>query len=111
LRYAYQPCSNRFEINSAWLYGILAPLGDAYAKSVPEYVQDLSSRQLRILLDAYLAGDGHLGACVEYGSSSERLAGDIRLVCLKLGWCVTLKRMDRSDNCMALVGHLACVWP
>ena len=64
----------------------------------PEYVQDLSSRQLRILLDAYLAGDGHLGACVEYGSSSERLAGDIRLVCLKLGWCVTLKRLERSDT-------------
>ena len=98
LRYGYQPCSNRFEINSQWLHGILAPLGDAYSKYVPEYAQDLTSRQLRILLDAYLAGDRHVGACVEYGSSSERLAGNIRLICMKLGWCVTLRRTDRSDS-------------
>jgi replicative DNA helicase Mcm len=98
LRYSYQHQSNRFQINSLWLHGVLMPLGDAYTKFVPDYVQDLGTRQLRILLDAYLAGDGYEGACWEYGSSSERLAVDIQVICLKLGWSVTVKVVDRSDN-------------
>lgn len=98
IRFAYNESDQRFEICSKWLYGVLFPLGDSYSKHVPEYVQALSARQLRLFFDAYMAGDGHEGACWEYGSSSERLAVDIQVICLKLGWCVTLKKNERTDN-------------
>jgi hypothetical protein len=98
LRARYNEEDQRFEIYSIWLHGVLAPLGDSYAKYVPAYVQELSPRQLRILLDAYLAGDGHQGAFWEYGSSSQRLAFDVSVVCLKLGWCVRMVERNRTDN-------------
>jgi DNA-directed RNA polymerase beta subunit/intein/homing endonuclease len=101
VRFTYnERSSNRFEINSQWLYGILKPLGDSYSKYVPAYVQELSPRQLRIFLDAYLAGDGSTSedATWEYGSSSQQLAEDVQVICLKLGWAVNVKRSDRKDN-------------
>lgn len=98
LRSSYNVKDKRFEINSRWLYEYLLPLGDSYSKFVPEYVQELCPRQLLIFLDAYLKGDGHQGACWEYGSSSKRLAEDVQLVCMKLGWCVQLRQIDRTDN-------------
>ena len=98
LRARYNQEDQRFEIYSLWLHGVLAPLGDSYTKHIPAYVQELAPRQLRIFLDAYLAGDGHLGASWEYGSSSQRLAFDVSVVCLKLGWCVRMVETNRTDN-------------
>ncbi len=98
LRYTYRDAEKRFEINSKQLYGILEPLGDTYSKYVPGYAQELCPRQLLILFDAYMDGDGHRGACHEFSSSSYRLAEDMQVICLKLGWCVTLKSVDRTDN-------------
>lgn len=99
LRFSYRENENRFEINSKWLYGVLLPLGsDAYSKRVPEYVQELCSRQISVLFDSYMEGDGHKGACWEFGTSSEQLAFDLQVLCLKLGWCVKLKPVDREDN-------------
>lgn len=99
LRFSYRENENRFEINSKWLYGILLPFGhDAYSKRVPEYVQELCSRQISIFFDSYMEGDGHKGACWEFGSSSEQLAVDIQVLCLKLGWCVSLKLSEREDS-------------
>jgi DNA-directed RNA polymerase beta subunit len=98
LGWRYDKPTGRFEIGNIWLYELLKPLGNSYTKCVPAWVQGLSQRQLRLFLDAYLAGDGHKGACWEYGSSSERLAVDIQVICLKLGWSVSLKQTSRTDN-------------
>lgn len=98
LSYRYADDEGRFEIGNVWLYELLKPLGDSYTKRVPEWIQELCPRQLYILLSSYLDGDGHRGACWEYGSSSESLAEDIQVICLKLGWSVTLKKNERDDN-------------
>jgi hypothetical protein len=98
LRFWYNDRDQRFEIASKWLYGILDPLGDSYTKYVPDYVHSLCPRQLRIFFDAYMAGDGHVEGPWEYGSSSERLAVDVQVICLKLGWAVTIKKLERVDN-------------
>jgi hypothetical protein len=98
LRFSYNTRDKRFEITSKWLYGILDPLGDSYTKYVPAYVQELCPRQLQVFLAAYLKGDGHTGACWEYGSSSAQLAVDIQVICLKLGWAVSIKKIERTDN-------------
>lgn len=98
--FRYNEGDQRFELPGGSLYTHLAPLGDSYTKRVPDYVQTLCPRQLRVFLDAYLAGDGHTpeGRSWEYGSSSEGLAADIQVICLKLGWAVTVRRQDRTDN-------------
>lgn len=98
LPHRYAETEGRFEIGNVWLYEMLRPLGDAYTKRVPGWLQDLCPRQLRVFLDAYLNGDGHRGNCWEYGSSSQGLAEDIQVICLKLGWSVTVKRTDRGNN-------------
>lgn len=85
LKRRYNEADGRFEFGNVWLADELRPLGNSLTKYVPEYVQDLCPRQLRIFLDAYLAGDGHFGSCVEYSTSSKRLAYDIQLICMKLG--------------------------
>lgn len=98
LRWSYNEKAIRFEITSIWLYGILYPLGDSLSKYVPGYVQELCPDQLLVFLTAYLDGDGHRGAVWEFGSSSNRLAEDIQVICLKLGWAVSLRETNRIDN-------------
>lgn len=98
LGYTYDEVAGRFCIRSKWLFGVLQELGNSLTKYVPEYIQELCPRQLLIFMDAYMAGDGHKGACWEFGSSSYKLAEDLQLVCLKLGWCVSLRQVDRTDN-------------
>jgi len=98
LRYSYDEKDKRFVINSKWLYSVLEPLGNSRSKYVPAYIQELCPRQLQIFLDAYLDGDGHRGACYEYTTSSKRLAYDIQLICLKLGFTASVKKVERVDN-------------
>ncbi len=98
-RWSYNESANRFEINSKQLYLSLGDCGDgAYLKTVPGYVQELSSRQLRIFFGTYMDGDGHRGACWEYGTSSEQLSQDLELVLLKIGWCGSPRLVERDDN-------------
>lgn len=97
-RFTYDDREQRFVMYSDWLYRTLAPLGDAYTKYVPEYVQTLSCRQLRIFFEAYMAGDGHKGAAHEYGTSSWRLSEDLQVICLKLGWAGTVSLIERTDS-------------
>ena len=98
LKYRYSDDYGRFEIGNAWLYDQLVGLGDSYSKRVPEFVQELSPRQIFKFLDAYLNGDGHRGQCWEYSTSSERLAYDIQLLCLKVGWNADVREQTREDN-------------
>lgn len=97
--YAYQPQSNRFEINSTHLAEVLTDCGeDAYTKKLPEYVKTLSTRQLRILFDAYMSGDGHEGKHHEYSTSSYQLSFDLEVLLLKLGLCGYTTESNRTDN-------------
>jgi biotin carboxyl carrier protein len=87
LPWKYSDADQRFQVGSCALAAALAPCGhDAYTKRVPEYVQELSTRQLRIFFDAYMAGDGHRGVCWEFGTSSEQLSFDMSLIVFKLGY-------------------------
>ena len=75
------------------LYGVLHPIGNSHTKFIPLEIKRLSSRQLRILLDAYYLGDGsHAtnGTDTKLAASvSERLAGDMQEIILKCGYTTT----------------------
>ena len=99
VRWSYRENENRFEINSKSFYASLDDCGDdAYTKRVPDYAKELSSRQIRIFFEAYMDGDGHRGACWEYGTSSSQLSFDLEVLLLKLGWCGSPREVDRNDN-------------
>jgi len=48
----------RFVVTNLSLYEHLHPLGKAVVKKVPRYVMDWSARQIGLLLDSYILGDG-----------------------------------------------------
>lgn len=98
LRFGYDKKDGRFIAGNRWLYDLLAPLGNSLTMRVPSFVQDLSPRQIGIFFNAYMNGDGHRGALWEYSTSSEGMAYDIQLLCMKLGWSVRVKEVTRTDN-------------
>ncbi len=98
LPYRYAEKEQRFEISNVWFAEYMQQLGDSYTKRVPEYVQELPPEQIQIFFDTYMAGDGHKDAVWEYSSSSLSLVHDIQLLCLKLGWSVTVKEVTQNDN-------------
>jgi replicative DNA helicase Mcm len=90
-----------FTINSKQLATHLAPLGQCYEKFVPEYAKQLHSRQIRILLDAMVLGDGYVakGGQMGYVTASPRLAQDVTELLLKVGWSGnTYCRVRKGDT-------------
>jgi hypothetical protein len=98
LKWRYSEADGRFEIGNVWLADQLAGMGDSGTKQVPEFIQELTPRQIRIFLFAYLCGDGSFANTWEYSTSSEKLAYDVQLLCVKLGWSVRVVEVTRTDN-------------
>jgi nucleoside-diphosphate-sugar epimerase len=80
----------------------LAQLGNSINKHIPHELLRLSKRQLRILFEAMMTGDGmwmdrdrHYG---RYYTSSKRLADDIQELAIKLGLSATVSHLDRTDG-------------
>jgi hypothetical protein len=67
-------------------------------KAIPRYVMDLSPRQIRIFLDAFLLGDGYRrkGRDVFY-TSSPQLANDLHELCLKAGYKATITKRKMNS--------------
>ncbi len=80
----------------------LAQLGNSITKYIPHELLSLSSRQLRILFEAMMTGDGmwmdrdrHYG---RYYTSSKQLADDIQELAIKLGLSATVSHQDRTEG-------------
>jgi UDP-glucuronate decarboxylase len=95
-------CLNRnvgFIVSSKQLFHHLKPLGKSRVKYIPRDVLECSSRQLKILYDALMLGDGTIYTekrgqrRVElYSTSSYRLAGDFQELLLKIGYVGNVRR-------------------
>ncbi len=79
------------------LYNYLFPLKGEPNKYIPKDVKQWSPRLLRILVEAYLDGDGSFtkGGGGEGNTVSKRLADDLQEVALKIGWSATIRIVDR----------------
>lgn len=98
-RLGFNPRKNigRIQMSNRLLKSMLQPLGKAGDKYVPEYIHKLSSRQIKIFLDALWKGDGcfkrtgnYKGEYYSYVSKSKRLADDVQSLLLKIGISGTL---------------------
>lgn len=97
----------RFEKNDSDFYcydkqlgSYLSEFGKAPEKFVPEYVKELSARQIRIFMDWFAFGDGTMmrnGYRIFY-TSSKRLADDLQELLLRVGRVGTLKPRRRGGR-------------
>jgi glycosyltransferase involved in cell wall biosynthesis len=78
-----------FVISNKQLWSYLRQFGKAKDKYIPKEYLGLSSRQLKILFDAMMLGDGNKTGNV-YGTKSKRLADNIQEMLLKIGLAGTI---------------------
>jgi len=85
--YNFYENKDYFEISNKQLYTYLKRFGKCYQKYVPEEIKQLSSKQLKIFLDAFILGDGHIAKSGEIfiTSSSTKMIDDIQEILLKMG--------------------------
>jgi len=80
----------------------LAELGNSITKHMPHELLDLSKRQLGILFNAIMSGDGMwMDRDRQYGryyTSSKQLADDVQELAIKLGLSANVSRIDRTEG-------------
>ncbi len=81
-------------VMSTWL----APLGHADQKYIPCEFLCLSRRQLRILFDAMMAGDGDKVEGRRFWTTSERLKDDFQELLLKIGYAGICQVKDKRGQ-------------
>jgi hypothetical protein len=80
-------------------------------KKLPEWILSLSSKQLRILLDALVLGDGTYcwwpgikGTASSYTTISKKLANQIQEIALKIGWSANINFSDNNIDREGMFG-------
>ena len=97
---------HQFRICNKQLTSYLIKFGKSKEKYIPIEFKNLSKRQLKILLDALILGDGSRDGRSFY-TSSIRLAGDIQEILLKLGMAANNSVKDlRKKSCVYNMGIL-----
>jgi len=82
-----------FLIYDVQLYSYLKQFGHAEDKFIPSELKTLSKRQLRILFDTLMLGDGYER---EYGTTSKRLADDFQEIALKIGYTASVTQNNQG---------------
>jgi len=94
-----------FMIRHRQLGVYLSGLGRKIERKLPRDVLKLSSRQLRILYEALMDGDGHRprpnqrGGADNFYTSSPSLRDGFQELCLKLGWAASVWESGRPGEC------------
>jgi anaerobic ribonucleoside-triphosphate reductase/intein/homing endonuclease len=98
LPFHYYEEKNNFVICNKQLWTYLRQFGNKYQKFIPKEIKCLSKRQLKILFDWMVKGDGHVRTTgqINYWTSSKKLADDLQEVILKLGWLGTLTEIKKK---------------
>lgn len=100
---------NMFSCHNKQLYSYLQNFGYAWEKYIPDFVKELSSRQIAIFLDWYAFGDGAImknNSRIFY-TSSRRLADDVQELLLKIGRLGIFKTRQRNGQAW-IVDRFVC---
>lgn len=91
-------CGKDIIVSGVQLYQYLERFGRSWERFVPKELKMLSKRQLRILFEALMDGDGTRGRNLVYYTTSKQLADDVFEIGLKLGYVPTLYKDDRKGR-------------
>lgn len=89
-----------FTIFSVPLAMYLKQFGKCNQKFVPDFIKDLSSEQIKLFMNGYTIGDGHINKnnSREWSTVSKKLADDILELLLKTGSSGSIHYLDRGGN-------------
>ncbi|HJX51041.1 MAG TPA: carbamoyltransferase C-terminal domain-containing protein, partial [Candidatus Nanoarchaeia archaeon] len=88
-----------FRTSNKQLYGYLKQFGKCEGKFIPRELLDLSERQLTILFEALMCGDGYKrGKQCKYYTTSKELAENVQEICLKLGYSIYTSKEIRAPK-------------
>ena len=91
LKIKYIQCKNgkgvQFRIEDIDFYNYFKNFGKSKDKYIPRIIKDASPKLLRLFLDWYIKGDGHIkrNKAIHFVSKSEKLIDDLQEICIKLG--------------------------
>jgi len=87
------------EISNKQLYNYLSIFGDHCSKFIPREFLNLHKKQLKILLDSLVAGDGHVRGSdsMSYASTSKDLADDVQELALKAGYFASMSTRTKDE--------------
>ncbi|QQG49480.1 MAG: DEAD/DEAH box helicase [archaeon] len=98
-----------FSVASVQLAKYLSQFGRAYEKFVPDFIKELSPEQIKVFLDSYQRGDGHVGrdgVSPVFDTTSKRLADDLQELLLKVGRSSSVRNRGLSPSHIMPDGHL-----
>ncbi len=106
-KHSHYPSAGNFVIHDKQLAAYLLPFGHAADKFIPTELKELSTRQLCILQEALMLGDGykrtdHNTIQSAYCTTSNRLASDVQELLLKTGLSGNVRVGHRKGR---LSGH------
>jgi GTP cyclohydrolase I len=91
LRIRYIQCKSgatiQFRIEDVDFYEYFKKFGKSEDKYIPEIIKNAPPKLLRLFLDWYIKGDGHIkkNKAIHFVSKSEKLINDLQEICIKLG--------------------------
>lgn len=102
LGFNYYKNKNYLQISNKQLFKYLKKLGRSYEKFIPIEFKELSYRQLQILFDALILGDGSISKReqIQFISTSKKLIDDLQEITLKIGWSGYCFTRTRRENPM-----------
>jgi len=101
LPFNYSEERDTFVIHNKQLWAYLRQFGNKYTKFISKEIKNLSRRQLKILFDWMVKGDGYVrktNGQINYWTASKRLADDLQEIILKLGWHATIKERKKKTS-------------
>jgi hypothetical protein len=98
----YEQPTGDFIISNKQLYMYLSQFGHSWQKYIPIELKKLNKRQLGILINAMILGDGHIyrKSYKDYNTNSLYLRDDVQEIALKLGYCssYTICKKEKKLN-------------
>ena len=121
LGYNYYFSDTDFTIQDKQLYMYLLNFGKVFDKFIPEDIKNLSQRQLKILIEYLMIGDGtHIKypkfnksankmyhyTSNEYSTSSVKLMNDFCEIAIKAGYAITVRSKQKSSGKLNYIIHI-----
>lgn len=100
-RLGYEPNitdENRIMFSDIVIALYLQEFGKATEKYIPRDILDLSKRQLKILYDAMMLGDGAVDNHTAFYTSSKQMADDFQELCLKMGISASIYERESRES-------------
>lgn len=95
----YKEFDSLVRVSNKEFWEYMSMFGGASEKYIPECIKGLSTRQLKILFDWYIKGDGHVDNAgrIRSGTVSKQLADDLVEVSLKIGMSANVRKVKKRE--------------